>query len=324
MAKFFYSASADFGKIDLIVLQWLEKLPDTYWVLIEFSAQHRNCDYLILGDATIALLEVKSYRIAVQGNSNNHWSSLATGRKLAVKDSRSNPVGQATKIAETLQLYLQQSFRKIFGYYNPNQKEHLKVFPFVVLPNEGNKIQSDHDWCWISQGEKEFREQFDKRTYFELRLKAAHLQRIVDLFQLERVTDLKKLRPTGIPSTITQSNKDLQLVLPTPQTMPRAWVRIVDQATTEPGVIEEYELIEPVTKIGRGSDCHIWLGSTKISHQHCQIIFTNNAFLLQDLGSTNRTFYQGRELESYVATPLKSRTTFKLAEQIVEITFFQD
>ena len=51
------------------------------------------------------------------------------------------------------------------------------------------------------------------------------------------------------------------------------------------------------TLIGRSPDCNLRILSTEVSRRHCQIIVTDDAVLVRDLGSSNGTFIDGIQLE---------------------------
>ncbi|MCL2013100.1 MAG: FHA domain-containing protein [Cystobacterineae bacterium] len=62
----------------------------------------------------------------------------------------------------------------------------------------------------------------------------------------------------------------------------------------EPFAMEGYELI-----IGRGKDCHFVIDSNRVSRQHARILRDGNEFVLEDLNSSNGTFY-GKHREEKV------------------------
>jgi hypothetical protein len=55
-----------------------------------------------------------------------------------------------------------------------------------------------------------------------------------------------------------------------------------------------YELMTPVTLLGRGTDCDLRLVDTGVSRHHAQIRVENGQVVLVDLGSTNGTLVNGQ------------------------------
>ena len=52
--------------------------------------------------------------------------------------------------------------------------------------------------------------------------------------------------------------------------------------------------------IGRGEDCDIKLGSDRVSRHHCEVVYKDGHFELNDLGSTNGTYVSGQRVRSRV------------------------
>lgn len=68
--------------------------------------------------------------------------------------------------------------------------------------------------------------------------------------------------------------------------------------------------------IGRSSRCDIPVkGNTNISRKHACFHTQKEACFISDLGSTNKTFVDGRELAANTPTELKRGTKFKLADE---------
>ncbi len=58
--------------------------------------------------------------------------------------------------------------------------------------------------------------------------------------------------------------------------------------------------------IGRGPECNLRIASTQVSRQHCQIIVTDTAVRIRDLGSSNGTFLNGEPLPPNKDVPISS------------------
>ncbi|GAB4275223.1 MAG: hypothetical protein Kow0080_24390 [Candidatus Promineifilaceae bacterium] len=77
---------------------------------------------------------------------------------------------------------------------------------------------------------------------------------------------------------------------------------------------ETFTLQEGITTIGRSEQNDIAIADPEVSRRHAHITFQNGAFLLEDLGSTNGTFVNGRRLNT--PTPLKDGDIIYLGETI--------
>ncbi|MCL2284494.1 MAG: FHA domain-containing protein [Fibromonadales bacterium] len=49
--------------------------------------------------------------------------------------------------------------------------------------------------------------------------------------------------------------------------------------------------------VGRSSSCDLCLDDEFVSAKHCEISFENEAFFVEDLGSTNGTFIDGEQID---------------------------
>jgi hypothetical protein len=67
-----------------------------------------------------------------------------------------------------------------------------------------------------------------------------------------------------------------------------------------PEVGRIWELNEPVVRLGRDAGCDIQLSDTAVSRWHAAISRTGVNFTVEDLGSTNGTFLNGKGLERSV------------------------
>lgn len=77
---------------------------------------------------------------------------------------------------------------------------------------------------------------------------------------------------------------------------------------------ETFTLQEGITTIGRSEQNDIAIADPEVSRRHARITFQDGAFLLEDLGSTNGTFVNGRRLNT--PTPLKDGDIIYLGETI--------
>jgi serine phosphatase RsbU (regulator of sigma subunit) len=71
-----------------------------------------------------------------------------------------------------------------------------------------------------------------------------------------------------------------------------------------------YGLDSDVTVLGRSPDCHIHLDSNMVSRRHAQVTREGRVFFLEDLGSGNGTYLNGKRIAG--RTPLKADDRLKL------------
>jgi predicted component of type VI protein secretion system len=96
--------------------------------------------------------------------------------------------------------------------------------------------------------------------------------------------------------------------------------RIVVQKGPYPN--QDYRLAQDRIVIGRGASCNIIFPDPEISRQHARLIQDEDGrFSIQDLGSTNGTFVNGRRISG--KTLLRDGDAISLSESIV-LTFLQD
>ena len=64
----------------------------------------------------------------------------------------------------------------------------------------------------------------------------------------------------------------------------------------------------PEVVIVRAKSATLRIREKAVSSSHCKVIFTDDSFKVEDLGSTNGTFYQGERTEGF-ALPLNDEFT---------------
>jgi serine phosphatase RsbU (regulator of sigma subunit) len=73
-----------------------------------------------------------------------------------------------------------------------------------------------------------------------------------------------------------------------------------------------YELRDFPVRMGRHPDCAIQLDSNMVSRFHAQLVKQDNRILLEDLGSGNGSFVNGKQLDPSSPQPLKNDDRIKL------------
>lgn len=71
-----------------------------------------------------------------------------------------------------------------------------------------------------------------------------------------------------------------------------------------------YDVVEAETVIGRHSDCTIQLQSNAVSRRHAKITKNGSAFFIEDMGSGNGTFVNGKQIEGRAAIGNQDRIKF--------------
>jgi pSer/pThr/pTyr-binding forkhead associated (FHA) protein len=66
--------------------------------------------------------------------------------------------------------------------------------------------------------------------------------------------------------------------------------------------------------IGRGAECDLVIKDAKASRKHCRLVRKEDGFLLEDLGSKNGTFVDGRKISAPAG--LKPNQTFKIGDTV--------
>jgi ABC transport system ATP-binding/permease protein len=82
----------------------------------------------------------------------------------------------------------------------------------------------------------------------------------------------------------------------------------------EPGRV--FELTEDVVTIGRGRKNEIIIHDNEISREHCRLVKVLYDYEVYDLGSTNGTYLNGRQIND-VGTSLKNKNIIELGDAIV-------
>jgi len=77
----------------------------------------------------------------------------------------------------------------------------------------------------------------------------------------------------------------------------------------------EFELTKSEIVICRDPDTHINLPSPAISRRHARLTREGDAYMIEDLGSSNGTFVNGNQIEG--RRPLKSGDQIRLGKAIV-------
>jgi len=78
----------------------------------------------------------------------------------------------------------------------------------------------------------------------------------------------------------------------------------------------------PVFRIGRGSDSHLRLPSSRVSHSHCELRHAGNgAWVVRDLGSKNGTSVNGRRLPAGLDTALANGDVIEVGSGDCRVIF---
>ncbi len=72
------------------------------------------------------------------------------------------------------------------------------------------------------------------------------------------------------------------------------------------GQATPYELNEYPVRLGRHPDCTVQLDSNMVSRFHAQLVQAEDKILLEDLGSGNGSFLNGKQLPASTPSPLKN------------------
>lgn len=66
--------------------------------------------------------------------------------------------------------------------------------------------------------------------------------------------------------------------------------------------------------IGRGVECDVVIKDVKASRKHCRLLRKGDEFTLEDLGSSNGTFFEGKKISGQVT--LRPEQTFKIGDTV--------
>lgn len=69
------------------------------------------------------------------------------------------------------------------------------------------------------------------------------------------------------------------------------------------GEKRSFSLSREMTVIGRRQDCDLMIPLGEISRKHCRIIREGDTLRLEDLGSSNGTFHNGRRIQEIILSP---------------------
>jgi len=67
--------------------------------------------------------------------------------------------------------------------------------------------------------------------------------------------------------------------------------------------------------VGSSPDCEVRVDQPFVSGKHCRLSLHGNQYMLEDLGSTNGTFVNGRRLEPHAPVPVSARDKLTLGHQ---------
>jgi sigma-B regulation protein RsbU (phosphoserine phosphatase) len=79
-----------------------------------------------------------------------------------------------------------------------------------------------------------------------------------------------------------------------------------------PDVGKHFPLLNDRSTLGRNTDCTVSLPGKQISRLHAHIYTQDGNYLLEDMGSSNGTFVNGKRLAPHVSTPISERDTFQI------------
>jgi phosphoserine phosphatase RsbU/P len=81
----------------------------------------------------------------------------------------------------------------------------------------------------------------------------------------------------------------------------------------------KYPLAGDCTVLGRQYDSHICLTGKAISRQHARILYQNNAYIVEDMESSNGTFLNGLRLEANVPTAISDHDRLQIGPYVFSL-----
>ncbi|MCI0377560.1 MAG: SpoIIE family protein phosphatase [Gemmataceae bacterium] len=91
-----------------------------------------------------------------------------------------------------------------------------------------------------------------------------------------------------------------------------------------PEVGRKFRLEKDCTILGRQYDSTICLTGKAVSRQHAQIVCQDEAFLLEDLESSNGTFLNGIKLSPHAPVPISDKDTLQVGPYVFALQLDQD
>ena len=116
------------------------------------------------------------------------------------------------------------------------------------------------------------------------------------------------IEPIVLPAALRKPGK------PKSPTGDRFRVRVTNLG---PGMV--FELKPGQNQVGRGSDCTVCIKDPEISRRHAVIYVEDNRLLIEDGGSTNRTFLEKVAVEGKTQMPVGAQIGFGKIEAVVEV-----
>jgi serine phosphatase RsbU (regulator of sigma subunit) len=86
-----------------------------------------------------------------------------------------------------------------------------------------------------------------------------------------------------------------------------------------PDMGRHFTLQPECTTLGRQADCHVCLAGKQVSRQHAQIVIDGSQHFVEDLGSSNGTFLNGRRLPPRSRVVLTDRDTVQIGPYLLAL-----
>ncbi len=94
------------------------------------------------------------------------------------------------------------------------------------------------------------------------------------------------------------------------------WLAALVEVVTGPDAGRWFESRAPETVVGRAAECAIALADPDVSRKHCAIHAEGESLRLEDLGSTNGTYRNGKRV---LSAPLKTGDTIELGSTLLKV-----